>query len=81
MEPRRTRHSADQRGISRIEYLVLFVLIVVGLVGGWKALENRMNEHVTSRANRLDAVVSAPARDAAAQGDAGSQRQLTPSTQ
>lgn len=71
MEPRRTHLSADQRGISRRECAVLFVLIVVGLVGAWKALENRMNEHMTSSANRLDAVVRAPKSDAAAKADAG----------
>jgi Flp pilus assembly pilin Flp len=61
MEPRRTHLLADKRGISTSEYAVLFVLIVVGLVGAWKALNNRMNEHVTSSANRLDAVLSVPA--------------------
>lgn len=65
MEPRRTHPLADKRGISTIEYAVLFVLIVVGLVGAWKALNNRMNEHVTSRANRLDAVQHVPAAEAA----------------
>ena len=57
MKLRRSRLLADQRGISTTEYSVIFVLICVGLLGGWTLLSKRMNEQLGASAG---SVLSAP---------------------
>jgi Flp pilus assembly pilin Flp len=53
-----TRLARDQRGLSTLEYVVLFVIIVVGALTFWSKLGGRLTENLSAGTDAFNRVVS-----------------------
>lgn len=53
----------DQRGLSTLEYVVLFVIIVVGALTFWSKLGGKLTESLGSGTDAFNRVVSGSTSD------------------